>query len=67
MTLLNGIEVSKEGPFDLDVNYNGNVTWIVPKDLIAKCNLNLRYFPYDSQTCSFIFGKCSFFYENYIK
>lgn len=37
------------------VAYNGEVTLIVPRLFSATCSLDLKYFPFDFQNCSFMF------------
>ena len=53
--LLNGREDSRQNVDPL-VDFNGTVIWVLPKDFIAKCEFDLRYFPFDDQTCTFTFG-----------
>lgn len=35
---------------------NGEVLWVPPAQFAAVCAFNLKYWPFDSQTCKFIFG-----------
>ena len=40
--------------------YTGEVLWIRPIRYQFSCKLNLRDFPYDSQTCTMLFGSWKF-------
>ncbi|XP_064653019.1 acetylcholine receptor subunit beta-like [Lineus longissimus] len=43
------------GTIDLVVWYDGNVTWYSNRVFIRACNLDMTYFPYDTQECYFRF------------
>ena len=42
------------------VKYNGDVTWLTPALLIAKCPMNIKYFPFDEQKCTLEFGSWTY-------
>jgi len=42
------------------INYQGNVTWILPILYSFSCSLNLEYFPFDTQECSMSLGSWKF-------
>ncbi|KAF7279395.1 hypothetical protein GWI33_007337 [Rhynchophorus ferrugineus] len=39
---------------------NGNVLWVPPAQFSVLCNLNLKYWPFDSQECSMKFGSWTY-------
>ena len=41
----------------LIITSNGNVTWLSTSILRSSCAINARFFPFDIQNCSLIFGK----------
>ncbi|CAI5453606.1 unnamed protein product [Caenorhabditis angaria] len=67
-TLYNSLEMSESNiERDLHVqlttggkNYGSNIKLLYPKIFISSCLLNLRYFPFDIQTCTLTFGSWSF-------
>ena len=42
------------------VKYNGDVAWLTPALLIAKCPMNIKYFPFDEQKCLLEFGSWTY-------
>uniref|UniRef100_A0A0N4ZEX3 DRB sensitivity-inducing factor large subunit n=1 Tax=Parastrongyloides trichosuri TaxID=131310 RepID=A0A0N4ZEX3_PARTI len=45
---------------DLIVNYQGNVTWISAGILKSSCPLDVRYYPFDSQSCYLKFASWAY-------
>lgn len=39
---------------------NGQVLWVPPAQFSAVCEFNLKYWPFDSQTCYFVFGSWTY-------
>ena len=39
------------------VTSNGNVTWLSTSIFRSSCSINVRYFPFDDQNCSLVFGR----------
>lgn len=37
------------------VNSSGTVVWVPPSQFTVLCNLNLKYWPFDTQTCNMFF------------
>ena len=42
------------------VKFNGNVTWLSTVIYKSSCSINVRYFPFDEQTCEMIFASWTF-------
>lgn len=42
------------------ISYKGNVTWLSPNLIKSSCKINVRYFPWDTQTCKLKFGSWTF-------
>ncbi|XP_014662720.1 PREDICTED: acetylcholine receptor subunit beta-like 1 [Priapulus caudatus] len=42
------------------LNYDGTVQWIPPAIFQTSCTIDVRYFPYDQQTCGMKFGSWTF-------
>ena len=40
------------------ITSNGNVTWLSTSIFHSSCMINVRYFPFDVQNCSLLFGEC---------
>ena len=38
--------------FGVQVHANGSATWAFGGNFITSCNLDMTYFPFDTQTCS---------------
>ena len=38
------------------ISYDGTVNWLPPAMVTTSCQVNVRYFPFDRQSCPFIFG-----------
>ncbi|XP_068691267.1 neuronal acetylcholine receptor subunit alpha-7-like [Montipora foliosa] len=57
----------------LIVDSNGIVTWFSPDLIKTSCKINIKYFPWDTQTCKFKFGSWTYhrlkldmdFYEDF--
>eukprot|EP00111_Clytia_hemisphaerica_P009190 TCONS_00027017-protein len=67
IVLYNNIENDKKFGGSLDqlnnrviVQSNGEVAWLTPALLIAKCPMNIKYFPFDEQECTFEFGSWTY-------
>ena len=65
--LLYSIENDKKFGGSLDqlnnrviVKYTGEVAWLTPALLIAKCPMNIKYFPFDEQKCVLEFGSWTY-------
>ena len=41
------------------VDERGRVTWVSPVTLKSSCDINVKWFPFDSQNCSLLFGSIS--------
>lgn len=39
---------------------NGDVRWFPPAQFSVLCNLNLKYWPFDTQKCELIFGSWTY-------
>ena len=44
---------------NLQVDEEGRVTWMSPVTLKSSCDINVKWFPFDSQNCSLLFGSIS--------
>ena len=44
---------------NLQIDENGTVTWMSPVTLKASCDIQIKWFPFDSQSCSLLFGSIS--------
>ncbi|CAB3407734.1 unnamed protein product [Caenorhabditis bovis] len=44
----------------VDVTYDGRVTWQPPVVYDAFCNINIEWYPYDTQTCELKFGSWTY-------
>ena len=42
------------------VKYNGNVTWLSTVIFKSSCSINVKYFPFDEQTCDMIFASWTY-------
>ena len=42
------------------VDEEGNVLWVPPTQFLAFCDLDLRLWPFDTQTCSLILGSWTY-------
>ena len=42
------------------ISHNGTVTWLSPNLIKSSCKINVKYFPWDTQTCRLEFGSWSF-------
>ncbi|CAJ0944401.1 unnamed protein product, partial [Mesorhabditis belari] len=47
-------------PVNAVVLYNGNVTWIPPAIIRSSCNIDIAWFPFDTQRCSMKFGSWTY-------
>lgn len=58
ITLYNSINhnVDYYGNTNFLVDHNGSVIWVPPATLKTLCDANLRYWPFDSHTCTLQFG-----------
>ncbi|XP_053383820.1 neuronal acetylcholine receptor subunit alpha-9-like [Mercenaria mercenaria] len=36
------------------LHFNGFVIWLVPANFIAQCTINIKYYPFDSQSCNIL-------------
>ncbi|KAF5292514.1 hypothetical protein FQR65_LT01660 [Abscondita terminalis] len=55
-----GSAVSHLGETHCVVRDNGEIIWVPPTQFVALCELNLRYWPFDTQTCSLKFGSWTY-------
>ena len=44
---------------NLQIDENGTVTWMSPVTLKSSCDMDVKWFPFDTQTCSLLFGSIS--------
>ena len=44
---------------NLQIDSTGTLTWMSPVNLKASCDISVKWFPFDSQSCSLIFGSIS--------
>ena len=44
---------------NLQIDENGTVTWMSPVTLKSSCDINVKWFPFDTQQCSLVFGSIS--------
>lgn len=42
------------------ISHDGTVTWLSPNLIKSSCKINVKYFPWDTQTCRLKFGSWSF-------
>ena len=42
------------------LRHNGDAAWLAPIILKSKCPINVKYFPFDTQTCSLKFGSWTY-------
>lgn len=42
------------------VSYDGTITWLSPNLIKSSCKINVKYFPWDMQTCRLKFGSWTF-------
>lgn len=60
LVLMNGVEdlrpIEGESEFMATILYNGTVVWIPGGVMSAKCTTDISKFPFDSQTCTLLFG-----------
>lgn len=47
-------------PVNAVVLYTGNVTWIPPAIIRSSCNIDIAYFPFDTQHCTMKFGSWTY-------
>ncbi|XP_071953265.1 neuronal acetylcholine receptor subunit alpha-10-like [Antedon mediterranea] len=45
---------------DVEIQYNGNVSWYAPAVFKSSCKINILYFPVDEQHCLMQFGSWSY-------
>ncbi|KAF5302237.1 hypothetical protein FQA39_LY10276 [Lamprigera yunnana] len=55
-----GSAVSHLGGTHCVVRENGEIIWVPPTQLVALCDLNLRNWPFDTQTCTLKFGSWTY-------
>ncbi|KAF2894306.1 hypothetical protein ILUMI_11868 [Ignelater luminosus] len=55
-----GSSVNHLGGTHCVVKENGEIIWVPPTLLVALCDFNLRYWPFDTQTCSLKFGSWTY-------
>eukprot|EP00794_Sanderia_malayensis_P009232 gene9233-10206_t len=44
----------------LNVRYNGEINWMSSVMVLASCSLDIKWFPFDKQTCVLSFGSMSY-------
>ena len=44
---------------NLQIDEAGKVTWMSPVTLRSSCDINVKWFPFDTQSCSLLFGSIS--------
>ena len=44
---------------NLQIDENGTVTWMSPVTLKSSCDINVKWFPFDIQKCTLVFGSIS--------
>ncbi|XP_047139412.1 neuronal acetylcholine receptor subunit alpha-2 isoform X1 [Hydra vulgaris] len=42
------------------LNYNGDTAWLAPVILKSKCDIDVKYFPFDTQKCPLKFGSWTY-------
>lgn len=42
------------------LHYSGKVVWVPPAIFKSSCEIDVRYFPFDQQTCFMKFGSWTF-------
>ena len=42
------------------ISYDGTITWLFPNLIKSSCKINVKYFPWDMQTCRLKFGSWTF-------
>ena len=42
------------------IQYNGHVKWLAPIILKSQCDIDVRYFPFDTQYCPLKFGSWTY-------
>lgn len=45
---------------NVEIHYNGDVTWYAPAIFKSACKVNMMYFPFDEQVCLIQFGSWAF-------
>lgn len=40
----------------VQINYSGSITWTPTEVFETKCSINIRYFPFDEQSCDLVFA-----------
>ncbi|KAB0799593.1 hypothetical protein PPYR_07473 [Photinus pyralis] len=55
-----GSAVSHLGGTHCVVKSSGEIVWVPPTQLVALCDLNLRYWPFDTQICYLKFGSWTY-------
>lgn len=43
-----------------EIQYDGSVTWYAPAIFKSSCRINIKYFPFDEQSCLLQFGSWAF-------
>ena len=44
----------------VQIDFRGQMSWAAPVTLQASCSINIKWFPFDSQTCTLTFGSQSY-------
>ena len=42
------------------LSHNGNSVWLAPVIIKSKCQIDVKYFPFDEQSCSLKFGSWTY-------
>ncbi|CAD5218381.1 unnamed protein product [Bursaphelenchus okinawaensis] len=60
--LYNSVDTTFDSTFpsNVIVSHTGDVVWIPPGIFKISCKINIRFFPFDEQKCSFKFGSWSY-------
>ncbi|KAL0974088.1 hypothetical protein UPYG_G00215240 [Umbra pygmaea] len=62
LVLYNKADDDFSGPMDTNVvlRYNGEITWDAPAITQSSCDVDVSYFPFDSQECNLTFGSWTY-------
>lgn len=55
-----GSSIDHYGDTHCIVFYDGSIMWVPPSTFLSFCKLNMKYWPYDSHTCSIVLGSWTY-------